>query len=677
MSSSSPSSETPLERPERVSRLRLAHAPAWVAGVAVVGTFVFWSHRSGGYDATVWMPGALFILALVVAVVVGAGGTVRIGRGQAVASLALLGFTAWSFLSMLWADVPSDAWLGASRTLLYASLFLLFVLLPWTSRAALTALGLYAAGITGVAALAVYRVATVQDDAFFGDGRLALPTGYSNANVALAMAAFWIALALATRREQPVLLRASALGAVAFLPQVALLAQSRAAIFAFPLTAIAVLIASPSRLRTLAGLAVGTVPLVVGWDVHFRVSQEAEEARSTFIDQVMRPSADFMLVSSAAALAVGLAWALLDRRLVLSPRMIRAANVLATAAVAAVVLVGVVAVARAEPIERVEVGWREFTSNTTEYEGASRYGSLDSQRWDHWRVAMQRFVDQPLTGIGAEQFAVDYLESRRSIVDSRYPHSLLVGIVSQLGVVGATLFAAFLVLSGWFAWPRRAADPVVDTVRLATFGLLAYWLAHASVDWFYEIPAVTAPVFAFAGIAAAMGGGGETAWPSIRPGRSALVVASLLVAAVGFVSVGTQYLAERELDRALSAWADDPGTAYERLDTARRLNPLTDEADVYAGAIAAKLGDRRRMRLSFMRALERNPHNWYAHLELALAHSLAGQRRAALRHIRQARELNPIDSVLVEVEERLERGETVRPASVDPLFVERIEARLR
>ena len=49
-----------------------------------------------------------------------------------VALACLAAYTALSFLSILWAAVPGDAWEGADRTLLYLCVFTLFAL--WRQR---------------------------------------------------------------------------------------------------------------------------------------------------------------------------------------------------------------------------------------------------------------------------------------------------------------------------------------------------------------------------------------------------------------------------------------------------------------------------------------------------------------------------------------------------------------
>ena len=57
------------------------------------------------------------------------------------------------------------------------------------------------------------------------------------------------------------------------------------------------------------------------------------------------------------------------------------------------------------------------------------------------------------------------------------------------------------------------------------------------------------------------------------------------------------------------------------------MNPLSERADVTAGAIAVRLDDLERARAAFARAVERNERNWYALLELG-----PSRRSPAPRH---------------------------------------------
>ena len=145
----------------------------------------------------------------------------------------------------------------------------------------------------------------------------------------------------------------------------------------------------------------------------------------------------------------------------------------------------------------------------------------------------------------------------------------------------------------------------------------AAWLAHASVDWLWELPAVTAPAFALLGLVAGLGvaTGARGAPARRRPARTAAVAVLVGLAAASYALPA---LAAREIERAVSVWDDDPAAAWRGLDRARTLDPLGDRADVIAGVLARRDGDLGRARQAFARAVARDPDDWYAQTELAL-----------------------------------------------------------
>jgi tetratricopeptide (TPR) repeat protein len=144
------------------------------------------------------------------------------------------------------------------------------------------------------------------------------------------------------------------------------------------------------------------------------------------------------------------------------------------------------------------------------------------------------------------------------------------------------------------------------------------------------------------------------------------------MAAVVVVAFALPWLAAEETLRAATSWRQDPHGAYARLDTAARLNPLSDEPKVVEGAIASRLHDRARMRSAFKEALRRDPRDWYAHLELAVVASLEGRRTVALRELANARRLDPLEPVLVDVQRDVLAGKRVSPARLDQIFLARI-----
>jgi hypothetical protein len=78
------------------------------------------------------------------------------------------------------------------------------------------------------------------------------------------------------------------------------------------------------------------------------------------------------------------------------------------------------------------------------------------------------------------------------------------------------------------------------------------------------------------------------------------------------------------------------------------------------------------MRSAFKEALQRDPRDWYAHLELAVVASLEGRRTVALRELANARRLDPLEPVLVDVQRDVLAGKRVSPARLDQIFLARI-----
>src|SRR5687768_16221778 len=86
--------------------------PAFVVLITGVVLGIF----GGGYSRSVWSTIALFMLALLVLVLVVAAPR-RSDRSKLFdAVLVAFGaYTLWNYASILWADVPGDAWEGANR----------------------------------------------------------------------------------------------------------------------------------------------------------------------------------------------------------------------------------------------------------------------------------------------------------------------------------------------------------------------------------------------------------------------------------------------------------------------------------------------------------------------------------------------------------------------------------
>ena len=110
--------------------------------------------------------------------------------------------------------------------------------------------------------------------------------------------------------------------------------------------------------------------------------------------------------------------------------------------------------------------------------------------------ALGAFGDHPLAGVGSGGFRVEWLRERPIADTVKDTHSLEVEIAAELGLVGLLAFAAMI--AGVGASGRRALrrDPALVAGWCAA---LLVWLLHASIDWDWQLPAVTLPAIVLAG----------------------------------------------------------------------------------------------------------------------------------------------------------------------------------
>jgi hypothetical protein len=647
--------------------------PALGPGLVLVGVLAVYAVKSGATGPTVWYPGALLLIGL--------GATVLYGRIKAglpfarsltAAAGLFAAYVAVAYASITWSHAKGLAWDGANLSLLYLIVFVTSAALPWrraTAAALLAAYGLFAAGV-GVVELV--RAAGAHDPAAaFQLGRFASPFGYQNAACAWYLMAAWPMLLVASRRGVPVLARAFSTAALCVLPELALLCQSRGSLVAAPITALAYLAFVPNRARSLAYGAVAVLPALLAHGVLLDVYPAVKDGAG--IAHAVAQARNVVLITAAAGLAFGIVVAVVDRRTD-APGLRRtgARAIVGVAAIGAAVLVVVLAVTLRHPEARLQHAWHDFKATKPTTASSYLANGLGGNRYDVWRVAFNEFKRKPLLGVGVDNFEADYLVERRSQEEPLYPHSVELRLLSQTGLVGTLLFVGFLgalivTLRRLYRLPRSK-----QAVAGTALAMAVYWFVHGSVDWFWEIPALGGAAFWCLGMAASLTSGPSARVRTPRQLRHLLTAGLAAMAAVVVVAFALPWLAAEETLRAATSWRQDPHGAYARLDTAARLNPLSDEPKVVEGAIASRLHDRARMRSAFKEALRRDPRDWYAHLELAVVASLEGRRTVALRELANARRLDPLEPVLVDVQRDVLAGKRVSPARLDQIFLARI-----
>jgi tetratricopeptide (TPR) repeat protein len=568
-------------------------------------------------------------------------------------------FTAWSYLTLAWADDGGAALEGANRTLLYLVVFALFALWPQRPATGAWVLGLWTAGMGVLALVTLIRLGTLADPgpALFGrNDRLLWPIGYPNAEAATWLMPFWPAVAFAASARVPWALRGGAAALAVVLADLSLMSQSRGSVLALPVCAAVFLVFIPGRLRhvaalvPIAGLSALAVPKVLDVGDAIDAGTSVADAGASAMKVVLAVA----VLAGLVVAAVG-AWEALRPPAPQTAARIRSAwRALVVAGVVLGAVGGLAAVGN--PVHRIDHAWDSFKGGYEDNTGSSNRltAGLGSNRYDFYRVALDVFADHPIAGVGVENYFQDYLVRGHSNETPSYPHNLALRTLAETGLIGALLLLGAFAAALAAAWrAMRRADPLAATVAGGAVIGFAYWVLHGMTDWFWEWAGLGAPAFALLGLACALAPRGavegdaaqvddaEGAWAR-RPGAVALA-AGAAAAIVAALLLAGPWLAERDVERAGQVWSQRPFEAYSRLDRAADLDPLSDRPALVKGSIALRYGDLVRARSAFEAALERNPRGQYATLELGAIASVQRDRAGAQRLLGRAVALAPRD----------------------------------
>jgi hypothetical protein len=305
-------------------------------------------------------------------------------------------------------------------------------------------------------------------------GRLDQPLTYWNALGAMAALGLVLCARLAADPDRPRALRAAATAAAPALGAGLYLTFSRGALAAAiaGLVLLAVLLAAAGQLPGVARVAAGAC--AGGLAVAF--FSQVTDPRTPGSGGTQGAIALVLLLALTGAAAAAGAREPGDRaaRRIALPAGIAAALLVAGAAGALLV---------------AGLGGERVARDPRAGPNASRLGSLESQRYNYWKVAASSFVDHPLWGTGSGGFLVEWRRERPAgSAPAADAHSLYLETAAELGLVGLALLALFI--GGVAATGVRVMrhDPALAAGPLAA---LAVWALHAGLDWDWEMPAVT------------------------------------------------------------------------------------------------------------------------------------------------------------------------------------------
>ena len=637
-------------------------------GLAAVAVLVWWSTDQGGYFQKTFYPGTILLLGILVATAIGSPDSFRgLSRLGQVALGALALFTAWSFLSITWADAQGPAWDASNRTLLYLILFTLFSRAVSGRLTRRLVLGAWTLAIIGLAVVVLLKLPAVlnADRTIFAPG-LEQPLGYSNANAALWMMAVWPAVTLASSFGVTPWLRGVFAAGIVILAETSLLSESRGSVVAVGVVLVVLFVVVPRRVRTFLTLVPPAIAIAATTPHTLHLANRA--ASPSAVAQLGDVAAPVLIAAVLAGVVVALAGELEDRRPP-SEALSRAGTRIVGIAMGLIVVAGLaggLAIA-GNPVHRVNRAWDEFKQVGAPNPDASGRlaAGFGGARYDYYRVALDVWKEHPVAGIGAGNFSEDYIQRGRVGERPTSPHSIEFGTLVETGLVGAALllaaFAAGLVCAG--AAARRSGR---FSRAVAAGGLLmfVYWLVQTSADWLWEFPALGGAAFAFLGLAVSAAPRREV----VAARREVLIPAAVaggIIAIAACLSLLGPWASDIEVRRAAATWQQYPDAAFKQLDKAADYNGLSERPGLLAGAIAIQLRRYDQARKAFQQVLERDPRNLTATISLASLESNAGHRKEALRLLRRAIMLAPGDQTATTT------LPAARKARLDPRAVQR------
>jgi hypothetical protein len=490
--------------------------PAAAAACLLIAptALAFWS---GGYYSEPQLVAAIVVWALVLALAVAGPAPVprTLPGALAVAGLALI--AAWSAISLLWAPLGGPAIDSVQRLVLYLGALLLAIgalRSRWALRAVEPVL---AAGATvvigyGLAGRLLPGLVHLKRSHSAG-GRLEQPITYWNAEGLLAAVGLVLCARLAGDRSRPAWMRALAAAATVPLGAGVYLSYSRGAIAVAVLALLVLVAAAPTRAQLRAsGLALAAA-IAAALGTAFLPGVASLSGTHRERDGAIALA---LLVVMAAAATIAARRTAPDEPLRFSRRLVPA-----TAVVVGLVAVGLVIAGLSE---------KPSAEDLSRGAQATRLTTVSSNRYEYWRVGLDAFAAHPLQGLGAAGFRVEWLKKRHIAEGVRDVHSLEFEMAAELGLVGLLAFA--VMLAGVVLAARRA----LARHRAAAAGpcaALIAWVLHTSIDWDWQLPAVTLPAIALAGALIVLAEAAPAQPPRTEAGSSRRRAASARAAVAG------------------------------------------------------------------------------------------------------------------------------------------------
>ena len=584
--------------------------------------------HGGGYTIDQWgLWAAVTVVAAGVALI--SQPASRLSGVQRLFPLSLLGLGVWALLSARWAAWPQSALVEGDRYLFYAAAATLpLVLLPTAGwRRALV--GGVAAGAVVPALLVALKLWHAQNAlSLFDVGRLVGSIGYGGGLAAAVAIGFWPLVAFASDRTTARALRPLAGFGAGLALATVVPTEARASVWALAVSAVVFFMLCPTPIRSGVVAAGAMLPTLLFW----------HQLNSVFSSQTgphpHTVGTAILLTGALTALVAG-TQTVLDEFVMLSDKNRRVVTVVVAVWMAMLLLVAAVGAFAAT--DGHPVAWTRHTLQRTvdrvggeggqaagEGQAGSRFGSLDTGRYDLWKVALRGFWEKPAKGVGAGNFGYLNVRIGRPFLFPYQAHSQLLEVASTLGLPGIALFAVVLGLPlAACVWVRLRSPSRTDRLLAAGIGgSLGYFAAHGQVDWIWQLSSCALPAMLLSGVAVGM----LPAAPEQR--RSTITGGIALAAAVAAAAVliVPAALAQRYLERS---YHEPVAAALVDAQRAGDLDRLSGRPQLAAARALLRTGDTAGALADARRAAGAEPDFWVAWQLVAVAAARSGDRAAA------------------------------------------------
>lgn len=617
----------------------------WGLGLGVVA---YLGLEGGGFDPLVGdQVGIAAWWVLLLGVAVAALPFLRLGRTAWLAVGLLLGFVAWTALSLGWTESVEKTAADLARVATYLGVFVL-ALFAGGGRNRSRLLAAVATGIVVVGAIGLLSrlhpawFPSADQTAQFltsGEERLSYPVDYWNGLAALIGIGLPLLLHLASG-ARTAWARGLAAAAMPALILAGYFTLSRGGIAGAVLALVVYLAVAvgrvPKLLSLLLALLGGAVLVLLAGARDALVEGHASATAHSQGDEIL-------LFTLGICLGVGLlqaAWtAAAERRdRPLGPAVSPRQALTATAVAALIVLAALIAVGAPG---RVSNAWSDFKAPSNEAAmGTERLSSFAGEsRYQFWSSAVREAKHEPLTGTGSGTFQLWWTrdgDTDEPVIDT---HNLYLQVAGELGIVGLALLLAFVGVNlvGGLAAALRAAAERRSLPAAALAGTTVLWTTSL-FDWTWKLPVIAVATLLL--VAVLFGSDEEPEAPERQavPLRVGIVIASLLaLAAIAIPLTSTTFLRRSQAE----ARAGNVGPALDDARTAQNALPGAAGPWLQEGLLLESTGELNGAATATRKATDKEPNEWRNWLVLSRIEAERGRSAGAIAAYRRARSLNP------------------------------------